>query len=295
MRIDARFVGTALEAVTAAVDPRRSMNYAAAVGDDNPRYFDDERPDGIIAPPMLAVALTWPLAAGVAPSIAKAGFPLEALATLVHHTEHLQFHRPIRPGETLAIAGAVAAIGPHRAGTRIVLRFEARDAAGSPVFTEHLGGLLRGVGCAGGGAGLERLPAAPDPAGGGSPLWEAPIPVDRLRPFLYDAGSGIVFPIHTSRRSARQAGLPDIILQGTATLALAARELTDREAGGEPARLKALAARFGAMVFPGSAIRVRLNGRRDDEAGADLWFEVANHQGEPAIRRGYARLESERA
>lgn len=41
------------------------MNYAAAVGDDNPRCFDDERPAGVVAPPMLAVALTWPLAAGM--------------------------------------------------------------------------------------------------------------------------------------------------------------------------------------------------------------------------------------
>lgn len=31
---------------------RDVMNYSAAIGDANPRYFDDERPGGIIALPL---------------------------------------------------------------------------------------------------------------------------------------------------------------------------------------------------------------------------------------------------
>ncbi|UCG04133.1 MAG: MaoC family dehydratase N-terminal domain-containing protein [Candidatus Heimdallarchaeota archaeon] len=34
------------------------MNYAAAIDDNNEFYFDDERKDGIVAPPMFAVATT---------------------------------------------------------------------------------------------------------------------------------------------------------------------------------------------------------------------------------------------
>lgn len=292
MEIASRFVGMPLKGIVRNVDWRQSMNYAAAVGDDNPRYFDDERAEGVVAPPMLSVALTWGAVERIAESITAPDFPLEPLATLVHHTEHLQFHRPMRPGDTLTIAGAIAAIAPHRAGTRIVIRFEARDASGSPVFTEHLGGLLRGVACADAGAGAAGLPAVPEFGGADpAPVWEAEVPIDRLRPFLYDGCTGIVFPIHTSRKFAHQVGLPDIILQGTATLAIAAAELTNREAGGDPTRMRAIACRFGGMVFPGTAIRIRLLGRTRDETGADLHFAVVNAEDKPAVSHGYARLE----
>jgi acyl dehydratase len=286
-----RAVGTPIKSLLRSVDWRQSMNYAAAVGDDNPRYFNDDGRQEIIAPPMLSVAITWPLVARMPEFIAAPDFPLEALATLVHYTEHLQFYRPIRPGDSLTVGGIIAAVLPHRVGTHIVIRLDGRDDAGSLVFTEHLGGLLRGVTCTDAGAGADSLPAVPSSGESDSPVWEAAIPVDRLRPFLYDGCSGIVFPIHTSRKSAHQAGLPDIILQGTATLAMAVRELTNREASGDPSRLKALACRFGAMVFPGTEIRLRLLGRRSDDTGTDLHFTVITHQDKPAIRHGYARLE----
>jgi acyl dehydratase len=295
MKMTSRFAGTPIKALEQDLSWRQSMNFAAAVGDDNPRYFDDERAEGLLAPPMLAAAITWPSVARIAELIEAPEFPIEALATLVHASEHLQFHRPIRPGARLRVAGAIAAVGPHRAGTLIVIRFEARDADGSPVFTEHMGGLLRGVTCADSGAGLEDLPAPPSFDAPGQALWDVPIAVDRLRPFLYDGCTGIVFPIHTSRKFARAVGLPDIILQGTATLALAAREIVDREAAGDPTRLQALGCRFGAMVFPGTEIRVRLLGRTDTGAGTNLDFEVLDHRGQPAVRRGYARIGRSRA
>ncbi|MFO7706592.1 MAG: MaoC/PaaZ C-terminal domain-containing protein [Desulfobacterales bacterium] len=292
MQMTSRFVGTPLTGLVRRLDWRQSMNYAAAVGDDNPRYFDDENPEGVIASPMLSVALTWPLVERMAESITAPDFPREALASLVHYTEHLQFHRPIRPEGSLSIDGSIAAICPHRAGTHIVIRFEGHDDSGAPVFTEHLGGMLRGVDCADAGAGVAGLPVVPALGNSGpEPVWEKAIAIDRLRPFLYDGCTGIVFPIHTSRKFARRVGLPDIILQGTATLAFAAAELTRREAGGDPTRLKSLGCRFGGMVFPGTEIRLRLLHQRSDDAGSDLHFEVFNHLGQPAIRNGYARLE----
>lgn len=78
-------------------------------------------------------------------------------------------------------------------------------------------------------------------------------------------------------------------MQGTATLALAAREIVDREAGGDPGRLKALGCRFSGMVLPGSEIRVRLLTKDVKETG-HLFFEVINAEGQRAISQGYADL-----
>jgi acyl dehydratase len=296
MQITSRFVGTGLKDLVLEVGWRQSMNYAAAVGDDNPRYFDDERPAGIVAPPMLAVALTWPAIARIWEFIEAEDFPLEILPTMVHYSEHLQFHRLLRPEEKVTIRGRIAAIAPHRSGTLVAIRFEARDAAEAPVFTEHIGALMRGVACADPGAGLDSLPEVPrleaEPA---APLWEAKRNVDRLRPFLYDGCTEIVFPIHTSQKFARQVGLPGIILQGTATLAMAVRELTDREAEGDPGRLKSIACRFGGMVPPGSEVRVRLLAAARGAEATELHFVVLNHENKPAIGHGVAQLERKRS
>ena len=290
MEINSRFVGTPLRILEVGVTARQTMNYAAAVGDSNPRYFHDETAEGIIAPPMLAVALTWQICGRIAEYLQAVDFPWELLLTQVHYTEHLQFHRPLRPGERLFIRGKVAAMIPHKAGTLVVLKFDARDESDHPVFTEHIGGMMRGVSCPDGGAGSEDLPCISSPSLSGAVIWEAPLSVDPLAPFIYDGCTDIHFPIHTSRKFAHDVGLPGIIHQGTATLAYVARELVNREAGGNPALLKALACRFTGMVLPGSDIRVRMTGRQTSDSGMLVAFDVLNAEGKKAISDGSALL-----
>jgi acyl dehydratase len=285
------FAGSSLREYRTEVTWRRTMNYGAAVGDNNPVYFDDERAGGIIAPPMFAVAVTWPISERILDFIQADDFPKEILVTLVHYTEHLAFHRTVRPGDHLTIKGCIAAILPHKAGTLMVLRFAAVDETGAPVFTEHIGGMLRGVQCLGDAKFSEPLPEVPTAIGEGTPLWENTVFVDPLMPFVYDGCTDIVFPIHTSVAFARRVGLPNIILQGTATLAFAARDLVDREANADPFLLRSIACRFVGMVLPGTEMRTVLLGRRSDDTGTDLFFTVRNTKGDDVISGGYARLD----
>ena len=162
MEISSDYVGTLLKPYHGTVLWRDTMNYAAAINDDNPHYFDDERREGIIAPPMFAVAATWPIIENLPAFIEADDFPQEVLLTLVHYTEHIRFHRPLIPGQTLSIQGRVAAILPHRAGTQIVTCFDARDQNNQPVFTEYNGGMLRGVQSLDGASGADALPAVPE-------------------------------------------------------------------------------------------------------------------------------------
>ncbi|MBN2307908.1 MAG: MaoC family dehydratase N-terminal domain-containing protein, partial [Candidatus Hydrogenedentes bacterium] len=112
MELSPRFVGAVSKSLKTSVTWRHAMNYAAAVGDGNPFYFDDEREGGIIAPPMLAVALTWPIAEHMPQFWPADGFPLEVLQRQVHMTEHLIWHRTMRPGDALTITGEAVAIAP---------------------------------------------------------------------------------------------------------------------------------------------------------------------------------------
>jgi len=290
MELSSRFAGTRLRDYHTEITWRRTMNFAAAVDDPNPFYMDDEREGGIMAPPVFGVAVTWPIVERIWEYLESDDFPMDVMMTQVHHTEDLEFQRPIRPGDRLTIRGRIAAILPHRAGTRVVVRFDALNREGDAVFTEHIGALLRGVRCSDAGRSPAPLPEPPSFQEGAGPLWESPIFVDRLRPHVYDGCTDIVFPIHTSRSFARQVGLPGIILQGTATLAFAAREIVDREGEGTPSTLRRLSCRFTGMVLPGTTIRVQLLGRGEKEEGTDLHFHVLNQEGRRAISDGYALL-----
>jgi acyl dehydratase len=290
VKLSTDFAGSILREHRTEVTWRRTMNYAAAVGDSNPVYFNDEREGGIVAPPMFAVALTWPICERIWEFIEADGFPKELLVTLVHYTEHLTFHRAVLPGDHLTVKGCIAAILPHRAGTLMVVRLAAVDETGVPVFTEHIGGLLRGVQCLGEAKIAEALPVVPAAGGEGTPLWENTVFIEPLAPFVYDGCTDIVFPIHTSVAFARRVGLPNIILQGTATLAFAARDLVDREANGDPSLLRSIACRFVGMVLPGTEVRIMLLGRRSDHIGTDLFFMVQNAKGDNVLSDGFARL-----
>jgi acyl dehydratase len=286
MEVSSRFVDASLKPLTTQITWRQTTNYAAAVGDLNPRYLDDERTEGIVAPPMFPVAVTWPISERVWEYIAIPDFPYEILLTQVHYTEHIRLYRLLRPEDKLLIKGRIAAIVPHKSGTLMVLRYDAYDQTEGLVFTEHIGGLMRGVQCPDGGLGAEELPKMPSLETKGPPVWEASIPVSTEAPFIYDGCTNIIFPIHTSVRFAHQVGLPGIIYQGTAVLALGVREVTNREIGGDPVRVKAISCRFTGMVIPGSTIQVQMLGRSTEKDQTDIFFEILNSEGKRAVSNG---------
>lgn len=285
MELDPGLAGTLLKEFETTVNWRDTMNYAAALDYSNEMYYDDLDESNLIAPPMFSVALTWKILGRVWEFLDPDIFPMEIISRQVHHTEYLEFHRPIRPGQELTIRGQVAAILPHRSGTRVVIRFDALEKDGRPVFTEYMGGLMRGVQCIGEGRGEENLPVIPE-----KPVeadgWTSSLPVSPRLSYIYDGCSNIFFPIHTSRKFARQVGLPGIILQGTATLALAVREILDRECGGDPLSVRKIHSRFTGMVLPGTDIQVRMTRSSNRGEGKLLFFDVCNHEGKRAISDG---------
>ena len=90
-------------------------------------------------------------------------------------------------------------------------------------------------------------------------------------------------PIHTDAAVAARAGLPGIILHGTATLALAVGAVVDRAPGLDPERVARIAGRFGAMVRLPQTLRLRIFAAEPD---GSIRFEVRSSTGEPALRNG---------
>ena len=108
---------------------------------------------------------------------------------------------------------------------------------------------------------------------------------------IYTECARIFNPIHTDAAVARAAGLPEIILHGTATLAMAVSRIVESEAGRDPApRVERVAARFGAMVMMPSTLTVRVLARDDSGKQPVVFFETLSGQGRLAIRDGMVVL-----
>jgi acyl dehydratase len=86
------------------------------------------------------------------------------------------------------------------------------------------------------------------------------------------------------------AGLPAIILHGTATLALAVSKIVETEAGARPDRVIRVAGRFAAMVLLPSKLTLRILARQEAQAGETIRFDLRSENDAPAIRNGLVTL-----
>ena len=278
-------VGLPLPAREAEVTPRLMLAFAAGIGDLSEPVFDDAAP-GFMAHPALCVALEWPVVS--APAVAAmVPDPADRLRA-VHLVQDSTFHRPVRAHTRVITSGLVTGAWRGNSGVRSACTLRTADTDGRLLVTSRSMAVYRGVQASGDDRPSNDEAPVPDaPARGTPPDVEAALDIDAALPHRYTECSGIWNPIHTERRVARAAGLPDIVVHGTATWALAGSALVARVAGGDPSRLARLRGRFGALVFPGS--RLTLRATVQSEGGdSHVHFTVFTPQGEAAIADGYA-------
>lgn len=287
MPVRSAAVGLTTEPRICEVTTRQLLAYAAGIGDTNPRYVDDAAAAGILAHPVFIVAVEWPLARALRQHPAFELPPQEGRRG-VHAGQDSTFHRPIRPGDCLRTSATLVQVRRVKPGAFVLTRYETVEATSAePVVTTYSGTIYRGVEVDGPDAEIDTsppLPAASLPEA--AACQEVAMPVSREAPHVYTECADIWNPIHTERQVALAAGLPDIILHGTATYALAASQLINRCAAGDAVRLKRFAARFAAMVIPGTTITLRYHAAPGP--GEAVPYTVHNAEGQPAIAGGLA-------
>lgn len=281
MTFSADIVGTEAGPMIEDIDARWLMAYAAGVGDTNPLYLDTARSDGIVAHPIFPACYEWP----VAVALRAKTVPPEIALRGVHATQDLVIHRLPIPGDRLSTTARIVAVERRKPGAYVLTRFETRDAASLAVTTTDAGTLYLGIEVPGPDRRLNEPSAAPGPAVG-RPCWEKRLTVTRGTAHIYSECAKIWNPIHTDRAVAVAAGLSDIILHGTATLALAVSALIARETDGDPTRVRRIHCRFGAMVFMPSTITVKRLDRSAGPNGEAVGFQVLTEAGRAAISEG---------
>lgn len=271
MKLSSAIAGEQAGPLPATIDARWLMAYSAGLGETDARYYDTEA--GVLAHPLFPVCYEWPVAQ-----------PLRALPALkplfpqLLHAQHdLTIHRPPRAGDELGVTARIVAVTQRRPGAFVVFRFEARDRAGERVSTTDFGALYRGVTVEGG---ERRLEATEDPQASPGELSQAGIlQVPATAAHVYTECARIWNPIHTDIAYARAAGLPTIILHGTATLALSISRVLDRFQM-NPGSVRRVQCRFSGMVPMPATLTVHAA-----REGGRIAFETRNERGEAVIGR----------
>ena len=284
MAIRSAAVGMSGQPARLEVSTRLTQAYAAGLADCNPCYFEDAG-QRIIAPPAFCVSAEWPVFLSLSRN-GVLGTNLEEHLRGVHALQDSTFRRPIRPGDVLVTTARIVEVRATRAGAFVQVRLDTVEQGSvEAVVTSYYGSIYRDVPVDGPDVCIEAPPKLSQDAPG-QPTEKVEILVRREAAHVYTECARIWNPIHTERSVALEAGLPDIVLHGTATWALAAREIVDRFTAGDPLRLRRLSGQFRALVIPGSTI-VFEAGR----AGNRVDFVVRNEKGEPAIAVGRALID----
>ena len=298
MTLPAEAFGATTAPVAHDVDSRWLMAYAASVGALEERYLDTRRLDGIVGHPLFPVCVEWPAVLAVRDVLAGYGVTSGEAARGVHLRHDLRIERLIRPGDRLTTVATLAGITTHRAGGLVELDLATTDDGGALVSTTRMSTLYRGVAIDGDDHPAVELPAVELPAVRNGPARGDGCAARARRSrrastvrHHFDGGAAHVYtecsriwnPIHTDARTAARAGLPGIILHGTATLALAVTHVMGFLGAG-PDRVRRVQVRFGAAVALPSTVDVRVLGC--SPAGDVAGFDAIGDDGRPVLRRG---------
>lgn len=279
MPLQSTSVGVAGEPVRDRIEDRWTMNYAASVYDDNPRYYENREATPSVHPTYVS-HLEWDAIGALHEKLE--GITADERRRGVHSYNHTVLHSTVAPGCELTSTATLVGVDRRRSGGRLTIRVDTACAR-RPVATSYTSSIFRGVDVTGG----DVVPILPEPAGSATsePTRTEQIEMTALSPFHFSECARDYSAIHTDRAEAEKAGLPGLILHGTGTIAYALSSITNHEADGDPHRVIGFEGRLGAMVLCPSTVTLCAFAAHDI-----VRFELVNQDGDLAIARGAVRL-----
>jgi acyl dehydratase len=237
-------------------DFRDTILYALGLGfgadpmDEAQLRFVFEEPE-LLALPTMAVVLAYP------------GFWLRDPGSgvdwvkILHGEQGLTLHAPLPAAGSLVATTKVTNIldkGADKGALIYTSRTITDRASGQALATVTATAFARGDGGFGGAAG----PApAPHPIPERAPDAVCDLPTLPQAALIYRL-SGDLNPLHASPAVAKAAGFAAPILHGLCTYGVAGHAILKTQCGYDPAKLKSMALRFSAPVYPGETIRTEM-------------------------------------
>jgi len=286
MPLQTQLVGQCTSPRHHAVDTRWTMAYAAGLQDENPRLRDTTQAS-LCVHPLFPVCLEWPSVLDSRALPGHDGLSDDELARGVHATHDLHVIKPIVPGQAYQTTARVVDLQAGHQGARVCLQLDTYDEAGDLVTRTWQTNVSRGVTIEGPAA----TPIAQAPAWPDIHLTQQAVDARREIPIAVSAGLGNIYtetariynPIHSDRAYALAAGLPDIILHGTASLALSVTALSRELLDGAVDQVIRLGGRFTSMVLMPQTLTLHITAQGSDWA----LFELRNDVQAPVIKDGF--------
>ncbi len=273
-------LGTTYGPAITVIEADKARAYAAATNDANPAYEA-----GKVAPPVFGVVPVWPTMFEAVGAVV----PPEAAMFIVHGEQDMHFHQPLVPGRSLATTATAFSARVGGSGTRFTVEVTSDDVdSGEPVLTQYVTLFIRGM--------SDGESGGPDKPGHDFPdaarehfVGTHSVHVDDDQTFRYRDASGDTMPIHVDAEFAKSVGLPGIIAHGLCTMAMCSQSVITTVAAGDPTRLRRLAVRFAANVFPGHDVETSIYEAGDRDGAKVYAFEAAS-QGEIVVKHGLAEV-----
>lgn len=238
-----------------------------------------EATDDVLGGPVFALLPVWEAAGHASRSVATDG----VRPNVVHYEQDLLLHRPLAAGMRLRSRATPIALLGRPNGTSLVTRTETRTEDGELVNEQYVTEFFRAVEApesVGERAPDHRLEAE------GAPVAEISYPVAEDQTVRYAAASGDHFAIHLDDEFARSVGLPGRIVHGLCTMAFTGRAVLEAAGVEGPGRVRRLAVRFSAPLFPGDTLTTRIW----DLGGGAFGFEAVSGDGATVVKDGRAEL-----
>jgi acyl dehydratase len=274
-------VGQRTRAFNHDIDARWIMAYSAGLNDMNPRYQDTQA-TAARAHPVFPVCLEWPVILSSRELPGHESVTPQEAARGVHASHDLHLYRPIEAGDRLTTRAVVLGLTEIKPGAAQLTRLDTTNRSGQLVCQTYQLGISRGVSVEGEPVLGEEPPSLPVSAGTGQ-VADFEIEIQAGAAHVYTECARIWNPIHTDRAVALAAGLPDIILHGTATMALAVTRLVDEYLGGDASRIRRLGGRFAAMVLMPSTVILAVSSAEENA----VFFDVCTADGQQAFKNAY--------
>lgn len=281
MGVNRNFAGKQYPPQDYGVTAEATTKYARAYNDDNPWFFDVERPEGIIAPPLFGVVVSW-LSIMMVMTESELGVDL---LKLLHGEQDMFFLRPITPGDIITSTAQITAIEEEIAGESLTVEVKCVNQRGEPVQRMLFSAFIRGRG-----ARDRRHVRSIEAAPSGEPLLRLRQKIDEDQTYRYAEASSDHNPIHVNESVAKLAGLPGIIVHGLCTMAFTSKVMVDHLCNRDPRRLRRLRARFSRPVFPGQEITTAVWLLADRGGLKSYMYETYNPDGKDVIREGIAEI-----
>ncbi len=216
----------------------------------------DQRELAFVYEKNLKVLPTFPVVLGFEPFLLRdhdtgVDYPL-----LVHGEEHLTLHRLPATSGTIVARHRIHDVidkGPGKGALLLMERAISDKTTGEPIATIRQTVFCRGDG--GFGSVRPSPPVHLIPNRAPDHICDLTTRPDMALIYRLSADTN---PLHCDPEVARVAGFPRPILQGLGTFGVAGHALLRTLCDYDPARLRSIAGRFSAPVFPGETIRTEM-------------------------------------